>query len=772
MHDHLSTYNSSSTVARAAEITQPMKSELSSAIAADAVERAASFGRWWFDVQASQLVLSVVAAGFLDVEAGWHASLESGFAQVVPDDVLMLISVLTDAGLPGQTIDCEFRVINEQNGMRWLRIISLPQALSSQHMLAGVLVDTTSAKHAAMRERFSFESTQLLIGTHTLGEAVTKVIRLVCEDLGWDCGAYWSLEQGDMCGKKLVCTQYWTVPDMPKHLHLLRPFMHGGRPLSIAPGQGLVGRVWSTGRACWIEDVVSDPDFLYPNYARDCGLRSGYAFPVAYESSDGRRNKPGVLVFFSSLARQGEAQLPNLSAAIGGLIAQTAQRLEQQERISRLAQFDGLTGLANRSYFHYLLDAACLNATQSGQTLGVLYVDLDRFKPINDALGHEAGDAVLREFAQRLALLAPQGCHAGRVGGDEFAILLYPAASVTQLGELAEAVLRAAATPFIVQGSELAISASIGISVFPDNGRIGPELLRSADAAMYRIKQNGRNALSFFSGGTFQTLAAARSSMAQQLTMEADLHHALARNEFFLEYQPVFDSTVERMVAVEALIRWRRTNGEIVRPDIFIPVAEESRLIVQIGRWVVEQACRDLALLHRSGFADLQVNVNMAAPEFINLGLPEELTAIVETSGIAAHHLCLELTEGMVMSHPDKVIPVMHALRQRGFKISLDDFGMGHSSLSRLKNLPISSVKIDRSFVGGLPHEREDGAIVRTILDIGRNMGLLVIAEGVETDAQLDFLRQCGCTLVQGFLLSGPLAVPALLEGYDLGQAA
>jgi EAL domain-containing protein (putative c-di-GMP-specific phosphodiesterase class I) len=228
----------------------------------------------------------------------------------------------------------------------------------------------------------------------------------------------------------------------------------------------------------------------------------------------------------------------------------------------------------------------------------------------------------------------------------------------------------------------------------------------------------------------------------------------------------VFDCSRDRMVAVEALIRWRRPNGEVVRPDVFIPIAEQSHLIVQIGRWVLAHACRDLALLQASGFEHLQLNVNMAASEFINAGLPDELTAVAHASGIPSHCLCLELTESMVMKEPDKVIPVMRRLRQRGFKISLDDFGMGHSSLSRLKNLPITSLKIDRSFVSGLPQNLGDGAIVRTILDLGKHMKLQVIAEGVETDAQMTFMLQFGCHFIQGFLLSRPMRLATLMDAH------
>jgi diguanylate cyclase (GGDEF)-like protein len=733
---------------------------LAQASLADPVEQAASFGRWWLDPQAAQLVLSIGAAEFLNVGVGRQQAIESCLQHVVAEDAPLLRTALTQAppGLHGWLIDCEFRVVNELDGLRWLRMTSLPPAQAQSEVQAGVLVDITASKHAAMRERLSFESTQFLIGTHGLGEAVTKVIRLVCENLGWEWGAYWALEQDANGMQQLGCKHYWHHPE-----YALEALTQESRSMRMRPGEGLVGYVWNSGAPCWIEHLESDPAFLRRRSAAACKLRSGYVFPVAYVTADGRRHSPGVLEFFSTLSRQREAQLPNLSASIGALIAQTVQRLEQQECIRLLAQTDELTGLANRSHFHQKLETACFKATPAGDPFGLLYIDLDRFKPINDAFGHEAGNGVLQEFGQRLLQLAPPGCRVGRLGGDEFAILTSQGTSMAQLGALAEQVLLAASAPFQFEENELTVSASVGLSVFPENGWTAPELLRCADAAMYRSKKSGRNASSFFSGASSQTLALQQSSLMQQLTMETDLHHALVGNQFFLEYQPVFDSFSQRVVAVEALIRWRRPNGEIVRPDIFIPIAEKSRLIVQIGRWVVRQACRDLPLLQQAGFKDLQVNVNMAAPEFTNAGLPGELMAVVGAAGVAPHHLCLELTEGLVMKHPEKVIPVMSALRQLGFKIGLDDFGMGHSSLSRLKKLPISSLKIDRSFVSGLPHDRGDCAIVRTILELGRQMKLQVIAEGAETDAQLVYLRQFGCALVQGFVLSRPLPLAELI---------
>lgn len=734
---------------------------LALAMVPEPLAQAAAFGRWWLDPSSAQIVLSLEAASFISVSVGWHVNLTTCLTYVLSEDVPILRAAV--ACRPSAPLDCEFRVANSSDGVRWLRLLELPP---DQHRIGlattGILVDITAAKHAAMREQFNFASTQLLVGTHTLGEAINKVIKLVCSNLGWDCGMYWSVDASAVSAPCLVCAHYWSATALPA----AEAFVNLGRdgyPSRIATGQGLVGQVWHSGEPRWIEDGNDDPACPFPPYALESGMHSGYAFPVAYESDNGSRHKPGVLLFFSRLARQRSAQLPNLSAAIGGLIAQTSQRIAQQEDIRQLAQIDVLSGLANRRHFHDLLAAACRNAAERGVVMGMLYIDLDRFKPINDALGHEVGDAVLRQFALRLADLTPADGCAGRVGGDEFALFLYPGNALERLQEVAEGILQAARTPFMVGGRELAISASVGISVFPDNGLSGAELLRHADSAMYRVKGNGRNGVSFFSQANADD---AQLALAQELTLEAELLHALAQQQLFLEYQPVFSPHDRQVRAVEALIRWRHPDGSIVSPSRFIPIAEKSHLIVDIGRWAVRQACADLPFLQGSGLPNLRLNVNMAALEFSNVNLPDELSAIIAEYAIEARHLCLELTESMMMKHAEQVIPVMQALRQRGFQISIDDFGMGYSSLSRLKDLPISSVKIDQSFIQRLPDALADRAIVQTIIDIGRNMDLEVVAEGVETEAQLQHLRNVGCNLVQGYLLGRPMPLERLIATF------
>ncbi|MEY4883622.1 MAG: hypothetical protein RIS34_1476 [Pseudomonadota bacterium] len=723
-----------------------------------ALEEAASFGRWWFEPATSQVVLSAVAAHFLNVEARHYSCLDECFVHMVSGDMLTLMSMLS--GLPGQPICSEFRVINAMNGLRWLRLSTLPADPVNPHVVSGILLDITPVKHAVMRERLGFELTEFLVGSHTLDDAITNVIQLVCKNLGWEWGAYWALDRSSHGEAQLVCRNFWHHPDND-----MSAFRTASSSLRIEPGEGLVGRVWQTGKASWVEDMAIEPRFLRRASARECRLWSGYVFPVTYVRDDGHKHSPGVLEFYSILSRQPEAQLPNLSATIGALVAQTAQRLEHQATILRLAQVDGLTELANRSHFYALLTQACASAARAGTSFGLMFIDLDRFKPINDAFGHEAGNVVLREFAQRLRNLAPNGVSVGRLGGDEFGLLVTGDA-FGRLASLAEEVLQAARTPFNYEGIELTVSASVGISTCPENGRSSPEMLRSADAAMYRIKQNGRNGCEVSAP---HALEHQQASLAQRLGIETGLHHALLGQEFFLEYQPIFDMATQRINAVEALIRWRLPDGALVPPDVFIPIAEQSHLIVQIGKWVIAQVCRDLASLHGANFKNLKVHVNMAASEFTSHTLPQELRALVHAFDLAPHQLCFELTEGMLMTRPDQVIPVMRTLRQFGFGISLDDFGMGHSSLSLLKNLPISSMKIDRSFVRDLPHQSNDRAIVKTIVDLGRHMHLDVVAEGVETASQLAILQQSGCTLIQGFLLSRPMGITDLIAKYPTG---
>ncbi|NVM79132.1 diguanylate cyclase (GGDEF)-like protein [Duganella sp. SG902] len=711
----------------------------------DPIDNLAGLGRWSMVRGAPHLCLSEMAMRLLGMAPGdgtpW-------MERVVPEDRPALDAALLEIIARGASVSCEFRLAEPAHGVRWLRLQSVA---AEQRMVAtGMLTDITGIKRAALRERFNFALTQYLIGTDTLDEAVYKIIHLVCEELGWEWGAFWAPERHGEA-EVLRCRHVWHGAGRD-----YSPLRGVAATQGVAPGEGPVGQAWGSGQSLWVDASGEHGDSARVRAARHCGLQSGFFFPVTYVAGDGRLHSAGVLEFFSDAPRQREAQLPGLAESISALIAQTGQRMAQQERVRVLAQTDEMTGLFNRAHFHALLDAACAQ----GERFGLMYIDLDQFKPINDGFGHAAGNLVLCEFAGRLRQLAPAGARVARLGGDEFALMSPPGWEQQALDALAAAVLEAARARFNYLGHDLSVSASIGVSMFPLHGADTAQLLHAADAAMYLSKRNGRNLVSYFcsESDTQQRVVAA------QLLMLSALQDALQRAEFFLEYQPIRDLRSDRVVGLEALIRWRKADGAIVPPDQFIPVAEQSRLIVFIGRWVIEQVCRDLPRLRAAGMPDIQVHVNMAAPEFLDEDLPRELMAIVSAAGVDPARICLELTEGVIMRRIDKTLPIMRELVRLGFEISLDDFGMGYSSLSLLKTLPISSIKIDRVFLQGVPHDRDDCAIVRTIIDLGLNMQLRVIAEGVESAAQLDFLRQFGCTQVQGYLPGRPVVLARLLE--------
>jgi len=465
----------------------------------DAGDRAAGLGRWWLaragaDADAGAgIALSPQALRLLGgvSDGGAH------FDKVEPDDrdtLNAFIAHLARAAAESAS-SCELRVRQDGRGLRWLRLQAL--APCDGPLVAGILLDVTDAKNAAARERFNFALTQYLVGADSLDEGVVKILQLVCEELGWEWGAFWAHDDagGDV---QLRCRYSWQAPR-----RALAPFRDASASLTMRAGQGLVGEVWSRGEARWIDDVGSNPSLVRAGVARACGLQSAYFFPVTMVTADGRLVRPGVLEFFSEQQRQPDAKLPGLAESISALIAQAVERMAQQQRIRVRAQTDELTGLANRSHFHELLDQCCSQScaqVPDAPAFGVLYVDLDRFKPVNDVFGHEAGNVVLAEFARRLRALAPPGWRIGRLGGDEFALLSAPGSGRAELELVAAAVCDAARQPFAYQGHALSVSASVGISICPEHGGSTRTLLHTADAAMYLSKRKGRDLVSCFEG--------------------------------------------------------------------------------------------------------------------------------------------------------------------------------------------------------------------------------------------------------------------------------
>lgn len=425
---------------------------------------------------------------------------------------------------------------------------------------------------------------------------------------------------------------------------------------------------------------------------------------------------------------------------------------EAQQRLQYLATHDSLTGLPNRAFLVERLTHSLSLAHRNQHHVAVMFLDLDRFKHVNDTIGHEAGDEVLRTVATRLSDCIRDTDTLARLGGDEFVILAEGFDDPGYLTRLAERILRAIAEPFRLQGYEYYLGVSIGISVHPDDGDDGNTLLRCADSAMYSAKESGRNHYQFYT----QEMNA-RSQRRYHL--EKNLRHALANHEFVLHYQPKIELQSGRIVGAEALLRWNNPDTGLIGPEEFVPLAEETGLIVPIGRWALEQACLQAAEWRTKLMPDMRIAVNLSPRQFHDEYLLNIITDILGRSGLPAQALELEITESLLMSDTEKVMPLFDALSQLGVTFSLDDFGTGYSSLSYLQRFPIKNIKIDRSFIKDIPGKRDSVALTQTIIAMAHSLSMKVTAEGVEQECQMEFLREAGCHEMQGFYFSKP--VPA-----------
>jgi diguanylate cyclase (GGDEF)-like protein/PAS domain S-box-containing protein len=425
-------------------------------------------------------------------------------------------------------------------------------------------------------------------------------------------------------------------------------------------------------------------------------------------------------------------------------------RKRAEGHLRHLAHHDTLTDLPNRALLHDRVRHEIAHARRNERKFALHLFDLDRFKGINDVLGHHVGDRLLRAVADRLRATVRESDTVARLGGDEFAILQANIESVEDTQDLARRIREALAPPFRFDGEEIATSASIGIAVFPDHGFDVDELLKNADLAMYRAKADGRDGYRAFSVDMDTT--------ARAITvLESDLRRALARGEFELHYQPQVALGTGRIVGAEALIRWRRENGDLVTPGDFLPQAEENGLIVPINDWVLREACNQAASWSRQGLPPLRVAVNLSAVQFRKQDVEKVVVDALNRSGLEPSRLELELTETILLQDTEVVVGHLRALRARGVAFSIDDFGTGYSSLAYVKNFPVDRLKIDRSFIDNLKNDANDAAIVRAIVNLGHSLDLEVIAEGVETAAQVAHLRAEGCDEVQGYYFGRPM---------------
>jgi diguanylate cyclase (GGDEF)-like protein/PAS domain S-box-containing protein len=421
-----------------------------------------------------------------------------------------------------------------------------------------------------------------------------------------------------------------------------------------------------------------------------------------------------------------------------------------ERELAHLAHYDALTGLPNRLLFTDRAEQAQTHARRNKQTLALLLIDLDHFKHINDSLGHNIGDEVLKAVSERLAQLLEKGVTLARLGGDEFAVLVENPQQAMQAAELAQGVLDGLREPFLINAQSLFLTASIGISIFPNDALSAGQLLRNADAALFQAKSQGRESYALY---TEELTAHAQ----RRVEMTGELRRAIVKNELRLFYQPIHNLHTRRIEGVEALVRWHHPERGLVSPGEFIPIAEQSGLIADIDNWVLTEACRQMRQWLEEGIGLSFVAVNVSSRLFGRGDLDRRVAQVLSETGLASEYLELEVTESAVMDDPEQAIEQMHRLRELGLKLSIDDFGTGYSSLLRLKRMPVQKLKIDQGFVAGLPDDEDDIAIVRAIIALAQAMGMRVLAEGIEQAEQAHFLLKNQCELGQGYWFARPM---------------
>ncbi|HEV7768501.1 MAG TPA: EAL domain-containing protein, partial [Thermoanaerobaculia bacterium] len=431
-------------------------------------------------------------------------------------------------------------------------------------------------------------------------------------------------------------------------------------------------------------------------------------------------------------------------------------RKQTEKQLEYRAYYDSLTGLPNRLLFRDRLVNSLAAAKRNRCGVAVMYLDVDHFKLVNDGLGHSFGDRLLADIAKRLYDSLRASDTISRIGGDEFSILLPEVTTTEAVAGVARKILESLSKPFRLDGHELFVTASVGISCYPNDGDDAETLLKCADAAMYRAKELGRNQAQLFT-------ASMNERYVRRLALEQHLHHALEREQLELWYQPVYDRARRRIVSLEALLRWRDPNRGLVPPSEFIQLAEETGMIIPIGEWVIRTACNQLRQWHEQGLETLRLAVNISAVQLQQRGLVEIVRSALETSQLAPHHLELEITESAAMLNFELTMKVLRDLRLLGVGVAVDDFGTGQSSLTYLKHFPIDTVKIDKEFLRDVTSDETAAAIVSYVINLAHTLQLNVVAEGVETEEQYTFLRHYGCDQMQGYLFSRPLPAAEIL---------
>jgi len=586
----------------------------------------------------------------------------------------------------------------------------------------------------------------------------------ICEYMAWPVGHAYFVESHDGA-IRLRSTALWHARDPEK----IAPFRATTEARDLAPGEGLPGRVYLSGTSTWLSDIGVETAFPRSLPAHESGIRAACAFPILVG-----QEIVAVIEFYNDRTVAPDEALLHLMPQVGTHLGRAVERQRAEDRLLHDASHDPLTGLPNRALFRDRLEQAFARRRRGGSaSFALLFIDLDRFKVVNDSLGHHAGDALIIEVARRLqrslrredlvsraaAPDAEGGSTLARLGGDEFTVLLTDIRDPSDAIRVGERLQEALRLPFMIEGHEVYTTASVGIAVSTSDYASAEELLRDADLAMYRAKALGKARCELYD----RTM---HEAAMQRLTLETDLRRALQNNEFVVHYQPIVALDSREIAGFEALVRWEKPGCGLVHPGEFIQVAEDTGLIIFIGLWVLREACLTTKRWHREFPREkpLTISVNVSARQFAQPELVAQIAQILDETGIDPKTVRLEITESVTMGDAQRAVGVLSELKALGIQLSIDDFGTGYSSLSYLQRFPLDVLKIDRSFVSEMGQSPESLQIISLIMNLARSLGMDVVAEGTEAEAQVSHLTQLGCDFGQGYLFSKPVGAAAIAK--------
>ena len=707
-------------------------------------EQLASFGHFKIDT-AQRFALSRSASQLLGLENTPARSLQTVFVHAKAQQRERLEAALTRLHETGLQIDLEMAFDIPGSGSRWLRVV-IRRTQGADNDLYGLIIDSTDARREQARRDLALHVSHALLQDVDSQAAYESVLRNVCTSLGWDSGSCWLVTPD---GRQLRCLAVWHMPD--EALGALAVHQRGR---VLAMGEGMVGAVLQSRHAVWVDDVPSEKRFAAAELVHRAGIRSAFTFPTVVEGGQG----VGVLQFLSRQLRRYDDELPAVSGLIGALMAQRVRRESWISRLREVAERDALTGLYTRFALIERLWKLAGGPTDPGFALCVF--DLNRFKLINDGLGHEAGDLVLKTITQRVVRNMPAGARLARLSGDEFAVLI-PGGDA-QIVAVTNAVTHSVEEILNINGYEFSLTASLGVARFPEDG-VEPELLiREADARRNRAKRASRSGRGWHPEVT-------QHNPLSQIQTEHELRRALAQGELKVHYQPIVQLGDRSTVGAEALLRWAHPERGLLMPGTFLNVAEEAGLTREISRYVLTSVTRDLAGMNLA--PDFRINVNLSALDFRDLKLFKDLGGMLREVGVAPQRLRLEVTESMLMEDVGNAERIVGLLADYGVEFAIDDFGTGYSSLAQLSRLPVHELKIDQTFTQSVDTKRGK-AVVRAVLDLAARLEMPVTAEGIETQLQAVTLTAYGCNKGQGYLYARAMPFDQLMVFMRDGSAA